>query len=144
MAGQRPTLTEQREQQNHTENFSWMAAAITGKQYIPLFVAEVATAVEYVVARWSTTNSGALTGNLAYAVSGTALSTNTDITNTVDLNAGANTNTVMTIKTANGVTGEVPNNNIVPAGATVLLELSTTANLLEGLVLTVRTTDKIH
>jgi hypothetical protein len=145
MAGQRPTLTEQREQQNHTENYSWMGTELVGKRYFPLFIAEVSTAVEYAAIRYTVANSATLTANLAYAANGTIVSTNTDITNTVNMNSTLHTNNVFTFKTANGVTGEVPNNNIVPAGATVLLELSDVANAaLDGVVLTVRTTDKIH
>lgn len=143
MAGQRPTLTEQREQTNHDVFFSWMLPEITGKQYIPLFVAEVPTAIEYAVIRWTAAN-GSGTCNLAFASNGVAGSTNTDITNTVAINGTNHTNNTFTFKTANGVTGEVPNNNIVPAGSTCFLELSTTVGTWDGVALTMRTTQKIH
>lgn len=147
MAGQRATLVEQMEDHHAPLNYSWMNAAITGKRYIPLFVAERDTVVESAIMRWTTADGSARLANLAYAANAVALSTNTNMTTAaIDINGTAATNNTFTFITnataGTASSGAVPESNIVPAGSTCLLEFDGNTASVDGLVLSLRITTK--
>lgn len=168
MAGQRPTTTEQREQQNHTYQYSFTAAQLGTTQYLPLFTAEVPTVIEYASFRASTINGAARTVRLLYAPSGTAPGSGTDITTTIptstitaDVTYSTEPESSLTEaqKTArywgfmdNQATPaamaygslKLPGANVIPKGATVFMAFNNgTSGTLDSVVLNVRVTEKV-
>lgn len=162
MAGQRTTTTEQREQLNHEYAYTFSNAALGSVQYLPLFTAEIGTVIEKIIVRANANGGTTRTLQFAYAASGTAASSATNITSTVNVGTmTANTNYQTEAPTSafniafmdDGATPaaiafggtKVPGYNLVPAGSTVYAVFqNTTVGSLDGLCITVRTTQKRH
>jgi hypothetical protein len=144
MAGQRPTVTEEVCDGMQYRDIYLSNADLNSLQHIPLFVCEKRTCIEQVNVRYETAEAGgATTLKLSYQVNGTALgSSPVDITGTINPTATAATNYTLSLATAS--TGAVPTNNLVPAGAVVLLHANAGINSLDRVTIRVRTQTKIH
>lgn len=101
----------------------------SGEQYLPVYLADRDFVVDGFSVRYATANGAALTGNLAKVNDGVAMSTNTNVTGTVNLNTTANTRYTGAVVTAD---------NLVTAGQLLILELSGVAGALAMLVVEVR------
>ncbi len=142
MAGQRQIqITEVPARRGQVLSF----VIVTPGQYTPLFVAERDMVIDDARLRYGTTNGGAMTATIAKAASGTALSSATNITETgtgvVNMNTTANTNYAFTMDDLGTLNTKVPAENVVAAGSTVSLNLSTTRTNLANVVVTLRVSD---
>jgi len=114
---------------------------VTPGQYTPLFVAERDMVLDDARCRYGTTNGGALTATIAKAASGTAGSSATAITETVNLNTTGDTNYAFTMDDLGTTAGSVPLENVITAGSTVFFKMSTTRTNLANVVVTLRVSD---
>lgn len=145
MAGQRPTVTENICDGMQYRSFALRNETLTGHQHHALFTVEKNTAIERVAVRWGTADGSANLVKISYVANGTAMSgTTTDVTQTLDFNATANTNYSFSFKSQSNLAGEVPTNNIVPAGSLVFLHAASNLASLDNLTIDIRTLTKLH